>query len=558
MTKRVRRRHQRVRRSAVEGNLLDRMLAAPHLDRIVPLLQAEVLHRVIQHCGLEHCGPLLQLATPSQLTRLFDLDLWRSPAPGLDEQFDADRFGAWLEVLVEEGESTAASILASIESDVVAGGLAQHVRVFDYAAVAPFMTLDGDEMSPGHERGNTLRCEVGGYVVAARHREFWDAITAVLAALADAHANAFNRIMRACCRVSSSRPEVDGLDDLLPTNDQAVFDLALDREARRDAQGYVTPAQARAFLEMSRRIDLRQAAIPPRDAMTRAYFNAVDDPMVVEGDIERSGDHVDAAQDSTAEAVAAIIELLHESGAIPRAARGLLGKPHADESPLARIRAQLQWAHDRDPQVHAIRNAELAYLANVIMAGLTIQARAITADEASNAAMAVCNLGLENWPAHWLGAPRRASDAGLELPEDFLAAHDLVTVFRVGWTILYENVCMYAADTLIGTLTSFRGADDYVEAAIDDLRVTLIKHWRAGSPWQARDVLDVIAILDMPAWAALLGLIDQLPTLHAAVDAVVTGSTRQIDPSGFQFISENTDVGKARDFMQRLPALLRG
>lgn len=538
MSKRVRRRHQRVRRSQVDSGLLDRLLSAPHLDRVVPRLQAEVLHRLIQHYGLERCGELLQLATPSQLTRVFDLDLWRAPAPGLDEQFDADRFGTWLEVLVEAGESTAAAILASMEVDLVAGGLARHVRVFDYAAVAPFRTLDGDEMSPGPGFGNTRRCDIGGYVVSARRGEFWDAITAVLMALADAHGSSFNRIMRACCHLSSSRPEGDGLDDLLPANDQALLDLALDREQRRDAQGYVTPAQASAFLEMSRRIDLRHGAAPPHDPMTRAYFNAAGVQTARERSIEPFRDHVDAGQ--------------------PRTPRALLEKPDTGRSPFARLRTHLEFAHNRDPHGYAISKTELAYLANVIVAGLTIQARRISAEEASNAAMAVCNLGLENWPAQWLGASRHPSGAGVELPEDFLAGHDLVTVFRVGWTILYEDACMYAADSLISALASCRAADDYVEASIEALRVALIEHLRAGSPWKARGALDVIAMIDMPAWAALLGLIDQLPTLHAAVDALVTGSTRQIDPSGFAFISENTHIRQVRDFMQLLPALLRG
>ena len=44
-------------------------------------------------------------ATPEQLTSVLDLDLWRHAQPGRDEQFDADRFGEWLEVLVDTGET---------------------------------------------------------------------------------------------------------------------------------------------------------------------------------------------------------------------------------------------------------------------------------------------------------------------------------------------------------------------------------------------------------------------------------------------------------------------
>src|SRR5262245_58234198 len=75
-------------------NLLERILSAPHLARAVPQLPPEVLHRVIQQCGLADCADLMTLATPGQLARVFDLDLWRPVAPGLDEQFDARRFAS--------------------------------------------------------------------------------------------------------------------------------------------------------------------------------------------------------------------------------------------------------------------------------------------------------------------------------------------------------------------------------------------------------------------------------------------------------------------------------
>ena len=94
-------------------HLLDRILDTPHLAHVVPRLPPEVLHRVIQSCGLEDCGELVALATPDQLARVFDLDLWRAGQPGLDEQFDADRFGVWLEVLMESGAGVAAQTLAA-------------------------------------------------------------------------------------------------------------------------------------------------------------------------------------------------------------------------------------------------------------------------------------------------------------------------------------------------------------------------------------------------------------------------------------------------------------
>ncbi|HKX27162.1 MAG TPA: DUF6178 family protein, partial [Blastocatellia bacterium] len=89
---------------ATDGpGLLDRILNTPSLEQVIPRLRPDLLHRVIQTCGLEDCGEIVALATPEQLTRIFDLDLWRAAQAGRDEQFDAHRFGVWLEVLVESG-----------------------------------------------------------------------------------------------------------------------------------------------------------------------------------------------------------------------------------------------------------------------------------------------------------------------------------------------------------------------------------------------------------------------------------------------------------------------
>ena len=46
------------------GTLLDRILKPRNSREVVPQLRPEVLHRLIQHCGLEDCGELLALATP--------------------------------------------------------------------------------------------------------------------------------------------------------------------------------------------------------------------------------------------------------------------------------------------------------------------------------------------------------------------------------------------------------------------------------------------------------------------------------------------------------------
>src|SRR5690348_10411945 len=110
---------------AKESLSLDRLLNTQDLNRVVPELQPEVVHRVIQHFGLEHCGEFLALASPAQIMRVLDADVWRSGG-GADAQFDTERFGVWLAVLVESGAEIAADKLKELDIGLVTSGLIGH------------------------------------------------------------------------------------------------------------------------------------------------------------------------------------------------------------------------------------------------------------------------------------------------------------------------------------------------------------------------------------------------------------------------------------------------
>jgi hypothetical protein len=78
---------------------------------------------------------------------------------------------------------------------------------------------------------------------------------------------------------------------------------------------------------------------------------------------------------------------------------------------------------------------------------------------------------------------------------------------------------------------------------------------KAGTPWRAEAALEVIAILDKPAWAALAGLIAECPVMHAAIPAHGSGALT-IDASAFEFISDTTQIASVRAFLDALPAML--
>jgi hypothetical protein len=538
------------RESQDRRTVLARILDTQHLERVVPRLQPDVLHRVIQSCGLEDCGALVVLATPEQLARIFDLDLWRSAQPGKDEQFDAERFGIWLEVLAEFGASMAAQKLAEMDADLVIVGLGEHARVFDCAMVTPYMTTDGVELTAIRELGHGPACEVGGYRLVAKRTDSWEAIVAILTSLDAEHPDYFHQVMRGCRALSNSGREPDGLHDLLDEKDQIMFDLTLDRERRRDQQGYATPAQARAFLEMSRRLRLGSDTMPPANPVARAYIRSLDQATTAHTAPRRlpaSKEPVPSAE--PLEAAAALVDVLLEAGIIAQQPRALLNGSHDRTAILQRVRAHMQFLFDCDHAAYARRSEELTYVANTIMAGCALQGRPFTAQEAWDAAVAVCNLGLENWPPLWSSAQ--------SISDDFLVNHDLVAVFQVGWTVLHKDVGMYAAERLLEVLAGLRCADCHVQSGLDALRTELSTSCRAGMPWRARSALDVIAILDMPAWAALLGLIDECPVLHAALSASQNPRTRSVSASAFEFISQNSQITSIRRFIETLPETLR-
>jgi hypothetical protein len=278
---------------------LARLLDTPFLSRVVPLLPPETLHQLIRYRGLDACGELITSATQAQLTSLLDLDMWRHAQPGRDEQFDVDRFGEWLEVLVNSGESVAARTVAALDKDVVIAGLSRFVRVFDPGIFEPTAQSD-DELIDRHEAmregdslhagraptqawsGDRLECEVGGYIVRARRTDAWDAIITLLLALDAEQHHYFHAVMRGCRRLSNSRPEIDGLDEVLLAPEQHLHDVAIERERRRSQQGYATPADARAFLQMARhpnhmRAESSATQSNPVNPIVTAYFRAADE-----------------------------------------------------------------------------------------------------------------------------------------------------------------------------------------------------------------------------------------------------------------------------------------
>ncbi len=559
---------------------LARLLDTPFLERVVPHLAPETLHQLIRYRGLDACGELVTLATRAQLTSLLDLDLWRHAQPGRDEQFNIDRFGEWLEVLVDTGHSVAARTVAALDEHLVILGLSRYLRVFDQGTFEPTEAsddepMDRNEMMNSETSGDVVECEIRGYLVRAQRTDAWDAIVTLLVTLEAEQHDYFHAVMRGCRRLSNSRPEIDGLDDLLMAPEQHLHDVAIERERRRSRQGYATPADARAFLQMARQPRAASMATAPTavNPIARAYFRAVEeeaDTAAQEGAPSAAPEsplHQGGATDTSGRedgdiptTIEAVVELLAEAGVMPERPRALLEA--ADEDPRAAklplLKRVMEFVLHHDETAYLTRSRELAFLANTLIAGSSVQSRPFTPQEGSDAAACICNLGVECWPARWpAGTAPSPRELDTAMPPDaFLVNHDLVTAFEVGWSVLYQDVSLFVTDQLMSTLADLHSVDADTRRGLRALGHQLVKQREAGTPWLARDAADVLAMLDMTAWISVLGLLDECPILPAALTAVLERRTTPVSPTAFEFISTTAQIDDIRLFMRTLPGLL--
>jgi len=177
------------------------------------------------------------------------------------------------------------------------------------------------------------------------------------------------------------------------------------------------------------------------------------------------------------------------------------------------------------------RDQELAFLANVIAAGCAVYSRAFTAQEAWAAASGICKLGQELEPA-----------AGL------------IASFEAGWRRLHEDVSTHVAGRLIATLSQIGSVDPDIARDLYRLRRELERH--RDAPWLARNALEVIAILDTPAWACLCGLLSECPVLPAALGAILDGHAHSVSATAFTCFANGAEIQRVHTFADRLGDLL--
>ena len=392
-------------RRTLSGSLLGQMLDDPQLAPQLRALPAPVLRQVILQIGLEDAGELVALSSLEQLREVFDEDLWRSPLPGQDDAFDAARFCTWLEVLLEAGDAFVADRLAELSEDFLVFALSRLLRALDTAEVAASIA-DDDEAGLIDKVLEAEGCqELGDYLIVARIENGWQAVWTTVVALDDRHPELLRAVLHRCWIATREQAEgAGGLYEALTGEEQLLEDARGEREERRAARGYVSPADARAFLGLAR----RAPAEPETDPITRAYFRELR-PVPVAPGLAGGG-----ARPSRS---APLRRLLAEAGALPA--------PEAAPPPGDSLfRSTVAELTRSDPQAHQRVVEELAYLANVLVAGDT--SRAWQPVDAAERVLALCDAGLR-------AVLEREGDAATDAAREALVRWGAVGLFRTAW-----------------------------------------------------------------------------------------------------------------------------
>jgi hypothetical protein len=392
-------------------SLLPTLLDMPDLPRKIAALEAPALLRLVETLGLEDSGEIVALASTSQLVALFDEDLWKNEEPGEEEHFDAERFVTWLTVLQEAGEAFAAARVAELSPDFVTLAFNELLLVLNVDVMVEELDGGGEEVDRIEKAlSNCAYEELDEFQLIARRADGWDAVWSLVLALDRDHRAFLRQVLERCCDLSHSYVEENGgLYDVLSDEEMLENDARAEREDRRATQGYVAPSDAKSFLSLAG----SEAEVgKERDAVTRAYFRELA-PNVAAAKARNGGG-------ARIERLLAAVERASEDVAHTKR---LPAPGSAKELPFRRALRELEGG------VAAARREELAYLANVLIAGASLSGRRFRPVEALEAAIAVSNLGLE------LSRTNASDD-----PAALIEAVPLDVLFRRGYSALQREV----------------------------------------------------------------------------------------------------------------------
>jgi len=354
---------------------------------------------------------------------------------------------------------------------------------------------DGDEFDAFAEEWPDEGERFGPFDVRVLRVQYLDVARATVHAL---WAQAPQRLLRLLGRMSHATGEPATHRSWATT----ALDVEFERQSFREAQGYVSAAGARAFLAYAAGLTFEQVhAIAEYDVETCRHLarigiqagvaSPVHEPRA-DPEHEASSAAESEPISSAGESLGALRALLEEAELLEPVCEQLrlAGPKHSSEPTLT---VQLRRLAAEDPASFHERARELAYLANVLKAGVCVQDEVLSDEHAKDAAFAVCNLGAELAPAS----------------DDYLQGEPgLIRVFLFGWCVLrlIPQRAVAALRDAAGDLGSW--LRDEANVGLGDLQVAV-----AAANWaDAREAAVFLSIaFDTAICRAIGPLLDEIP-----------------------------------------------
>jgi hypothetical protein len=433
------------------SQLLYDLFENPNLVAAVQALPGPTLGKFIDSVGLEDAAELVALATTQQLESVFDEDLWKSRRSDWEEHFDPARFALWLHAFSEAGQDAVIQRLIELPLDFVILAVHRLILVIDIDSLAVEMSESNDDLDRVEKAlESCLYEEWEEFRLIARDDSVWDELTSALFSLDRDHHDLLRKILERCTAMSSEWIEDNGgLYEVLSSDEMLEGDMRAERNDRRASKGYVSAADARAFLELAR----HGTGDPTvRDAITNAYFRelartppkaqklhkapAVDSSANLRGLLKlleqakviEPAPKAHPAASSSKQLSASSRQSRATPSSQSRAATAIATRdPDGEPSPRL-LDVALAQLRKLDPERYAERMDELSYLANVLIAAPQNRHRRLRPVEALESALQTTHRGLEMALA---SRARRTPKDGLAAATELLKTTTADCLFRM-------------------------------------------------------------------------------------------------------------------------------
>jgi hypothetical protein len=531
------------------GELLKHILGWEELPVVIQSLDVGVLTKLIRYVGLEDSAEIVSLATTEQLKGILEEDLWHSDKPGLDETFDAERFGLWLEIMMENGSDFAVRKVRALDEDLLTLGFCRLVWVVDLHNLSMWLN-DNRQPRNGHALeeilDGALHQAFGHYVAVSKDESSWDSVCALMAALNELDYDMLIRLLDRCSWISGECMEGNGdLYHVLTADETLEEDVSSERKERRENKGFVTPMSATVFLNQARSTPLPEIiAAETIDPVSRAYFRAMETetaPDLRSRKVERPSEK--SASEAGNPKVLRLIQTLQKAVAPQAFQQKMLAydgaAPWDHPLPLA---GAMGLINRTDPDLFSWRMKEISYLSNTLISGCAYKGRTFQPKEAAEAAFSVCNLGGE-YLLESHTEPK--GDLSVDPWTAILKVHHFVKLFQVGWKILFYGVVTHTAKMLLEFFRHQKNEmPNSAQAYEIAKKISLLRFCiSSGRPWEFKDQMDDMQpYLDDETAVAIGDLLRAYPTLSEVI-------CRKEEHPLFPFIWSQVHIGTISRFL---------